>query len=218
MFVAVSLLHIGTFGVKQVISTMKEVARSQNSTAAGSVPLYTFCTPSPQWEAKLLADVPVPRCILRTGTAGSGAEANTDVLGSDQEEDSGVGVVDAQHGHGHAASWPFEIQFYLGSAGTGAPAHFHGHAINSLAYGEKQWLLYPPVHAFYSTTPAQHLFDSAATADALGTGEGEGGPVLVTQRAGDVLFVPALWGHATLNTQQSIGVAHEFSVESFCME
>ena len=40
----------------------------------------------------------------------------------------------------------------------------------------------------------------------------------VTQRAGDVLYVPALWGHATLNTQQSIGVAHEFSVESFCME
>lgn len=31
----------------------------------------------------------------------------------------------------------FELQFYLGSAGTGAPPHFHGHAVNSLAYGEK---------------------------------------------------------------------------------
>jgi hypothetical protein len=32
-----------------------------------------------------------------------------------------------------------EVQFYLGPVGSGAPVHFHGHAINSLAYGEKQW-------------------------------------------------------------------------------
>lgn len=34
-----------------------------------------------------------------------------------------------------------EIQFYLGPVGSGAPVHFHGHAINSLAYGEKQWFV-----------------------------------------------------------------------------
>lgn len=39
-----------------------------------------------------------------------------------------------------------------------------------------------------------------------------------TQRAGDIMFVPTLWSHSTLNIRQSIGVAHEFSVESFCME
>ena len=39
-----------------------------------------------------------------------------------------------------------------------------------------------------------------------------------TQHAGDVIYVPPLWGHATLNVKQSIGVAHEFSVESFCFE
>lgn len=39
-----------------------------------------------------------------------------------------------------------------------------------------------------------------------------------TQRAGDIMFVPSLWGHATLNMKQSIGVAHEFSVETFIME
>lgn len=77
-------------------------------------------------------------------------------------------------------------------------------------------MLYPPVHAFYSTTPAQQLFNVAASSGKGVVGEVE--PLRVTQRAGDVLFVPALWGHATLNTQQSIGVAHEFSVESFCME
>jgi len=35
-----------------------------------------------------------------------------------------------------------EMQFYLGGAGTGAPVHYHGHAVNSLAHGEKVCLLY----------------------------------------------------------------------------
>ncbi len=77
----------------------------------------------------------------------------------------------------------------------------------------QEWLLYPPVSAFYSTKPSQDLFRSAS-ADAVD----ESGAIRVTQRAGDVLYVPPLWGHATLNTAQRIGVAHEFSVESFCME
>ena len=69
------------------------------------------------------------------------------------------------------------------------------------------------MNAFYSTKSSQELFLSAS-ADAVN----ESGAIRVTQRAGDVLYVPPLWGHATLNTAQSIGVAHEFSVESFCME
>lgn len=112
--------------MKQVLTTMKEVAQAQQHSTAGQgrdVPLYTFCTPSAQWASKLLADAPVPRCIRRGGTHSEEGQ---------EEQDSGVGAVDAEH-----ESWPFEIQFYLGSAGTGAPAHFHGHAINSLAYGEK---------------------------------------------------------------------------------
>ena len=39
-----------------------------------------------------------------------------------------------------------------------------------------------------------------------------------TQQSGDIMYVPTLWGHTTMNTKQSIGVAHEFSVEGFCME
>jgi hypothetical protein len=37
----------------------------------------------------------------------------------------------------NVTSYSYELQFYLGSAGTGAPVHYHGHAINTLAYGEK---------------------------------------------------------------------------------
>lgn len=114
---AATIPYAGTFGKKQSLSTIREVANSQDSTA--EVPLYTFCTPTSQWADKLLSDVPVPRSLLRS-TADS-----TDV-------DSGVGVVDPA-----TASWSFEIQFYLGPAGTGAPVHFHGHAMNTLAYGTK---------------------------------------------------------------------------------
>ena len=38
------------------------------------------------------------------------------------------------------------------------------------------------------------------------------------QHGGDALFVPALWGHATLNLRPSIGCAYEFMTEAFCME
>ena len=39
-----------------------------------------------------------------------------------------------------------------------------------------------------------------------------------TQQPGDIMFVPSLWGHGTINLKQSIGVAHEFTIEPFCME
>jgi hypothetical protein len=84
----------------------------------------------------------------------------------------------------------------------------------------QHWLLYPPSQAFYSTTPARKLFEAKLQEQPGHEGETEQqeGPIYVVQRAGDVLYVPALWAHATLNAAQSIGVAHEFSVESFCME
>lgn len=104
-----------------------------------------------------------------------------------------------------------EIQFFLGPAGSGAPVHFHGHAVNTMAFGEKRWFLYPPGQAFYSTLPAIEFAKNHSS------------PALneawqCTQRSGDVMFVPTLWSHATLNVKQSIGVAHEFSIEPFCME
>lgn len=100
-----------------------------------------------------------------------------------------------------------EIQFYLGPAGSGAPMHFHGHAVNTLAFGEKRWFLLPPSDAYYSTLPSGQFVR-----------EGHGDSAWqCTQRSGDILFVPSLWSHATLNLRQTIGVAHEFSLEPFCM-
>lgn len=103
-----------------------------------------------------------------------------------------------------------EIQFYLGSAGSGAPMHFHGHAVNTLAFGEKRWFIYPPGDAFYSTQPALDFVQTSSPAVSAAW--------QCTQHSGDIMFVPTQWSHATLNVKQSIGVAHEFSIEPFCME
>ena len=53
-------------------------------------------------------------------------------------------------------------QFYLGPPLSGAPAHFHGAAINGLAFGAKLWRLAPPWRATYATAPAFFAFREAA--------------------------------------------------------
>lgn len=42
------------------------------------------------------------------------------------------------------------LQMYIGPLGSGAPLHFHGHAINHLIYGKKLWALQPPEEARYT--------------------------------------------------------------------
>jgi len=113
-------------------------------------------------------------------------------------------------GHGHTLSKDrVTLQFYLGSAGTGSPMHYHGHAINSLAYGEKKWFLKPPSQAYHSANPVAKfiLFDVKAS---------EG--LACTQRGGDMMYVPTMWSHAVFNTKQSIGVTFEFPQGIFCSE
>lgn len=113
-----------------------------------------------------------------------------------------------------------ETQFFLGPAGSGAPVHYHGHAVNVLAYGAKRWKLMAPSHAFYSKMPAEEFYLSRIAEGNATESTGLGSPheLECMQYAGDVMFVPTLWGHGTLNTLQSIGTAYEFSIESFCME
>ena len=71
-----------------------------------------------------------------------------------------------------------------------APMHYHGHAVNSLAYGEKKWFLLPPSQALYSKTPslefAQYLLANKQ-------GDLASKTMQCTQRAGDLMYVPTLW-------------------------
>jgi hypothetical protein len=92
--------------------------------------------------------------------------------------------------------------------------------------------MYPPNEGFYTTITALDFFTMLETynheesVDKLTSHHTvnnqlpdlRAGSMQCTQYAGDIMFVPTMWAHGTLNTKQTIGVAHEFSVESFCME
>jgi len=81
--------------------------------------------------------------------------------------------------------------------------HYHLLAANVLAYGRKRWFLRHPAHAVFSATPAASWVHSD---------EFEPRAMLeCVQEAGDVLIVPSMWAHATLNLEESVGIAYEFS-------
>ena len=104
-------------------------------------------------------------------------------------------------------------QFYLGGPRTGAPFHFHYDAVNVLAFGEKRWFLQPPAHAEYSIEPPLDWLQRR-----VHPLEREGELLECVQRDGDVIFVPASWGHATLNVEASIGVAFELRFDHAALD
>ena len=99
----------------------------------------------------------------------------------------------------HAERHGRSTQFYAGPAGSGAPWHYHEHALNVLVVGAKTWWLLPPERARFSTAHP-----------ALGAAAPPRGALVVAQAAGDVLFVPANWAHAVVNESPVVGAAVEF--------
>ena len=118
---------------------------------------------------------------------------------------------------------PLLANLALGPAGSGVYFHRHDGALNVLLHGAKRWLLYPALPA-----ATAGRFDRAAYALAepflrpawgsaaelaetvLAGPEGarQGfAPLSCTQRAHDLMFVPGLWHHATLNLGESVAVA-----------
>ena len=126
-------------------------------------------------------------------------------------------VDDVRHAD-HGSVWILRtasIQFFLGEVGSGAQPHWHQTAWNWLVHGRKEWWLWPPRDATYAlshTKQVLNALDSPVKGGVSGVGGGEdraGAVLWCEQRPGDVLVVPAAWGHATLNTQPSIGWASE---------
>lgn len=102
--------------------------------------------------------------------------------------------------------------------------HFHGDAWNALVFGRKQWFLHPPTRSFFARTGVRALDWATQTYAGLCThettvsdselpppgNEAEWAELRCVQEAGDVIYVPRLWGHAVINLKQSVGAAVEF--------
>jgi len=100
---------------------------------------------------------------------------------------------------------PLSPQIFLGPAYTGSPIHYHGQAINIQAYGRKRWFLYRPEDAMYRAVPV-HQYLTEEWPDLPASKR----PMECEQRAGDIIFVPSLWGHGVINLEESVGLALEF--------
>ena len=102
---------------------------------------------------------------------------------------------------------PSAPALYVGADGSGNPFHYHQQTWNALLAGRKRWLLYPPSQAFYTEL---HPLEWQRRA----TNRSMAAPLECEQRAGDVLFVPRLWAHATINVGEVVGVATPFALRT----
>jgi hypothetical protein len=102
-----------------------------------------------------------------------------------------------------SSRWSARLSFGVGSAFSGTPPHFHSAVFAHLLHGSKRWWLAPPSPPASSPALVRPDMSAIQWVDAVY-------PLLQTEassmqeclcRAGDVLYVPSLWLHATLNMQ-----------------
>jgi hypothetical protein len=99
-------------------------------------------------------------------------------------------------------------QLGAGPPFTGAPPHFHLAVVNRLLVGVRLWALWAPEDAAFFDGDAAAWWAVHGGALRRG-GEGLAPHYLFIQAAGDTVYVPKHWGHATLNLADAVGVALE---------
>ena len=112
---------------------------------------------------------------------------------------------------------------YSGDEGTGALPHIHGPAFNLLAVGSKRWIMFDAASKngselqrfYYARYPQRggervqwqtwydREYSSLVGNRAVGT------VVEITQRAGDIVYVPARFSHTVLNLEAVTGITVE---------
>ncbi len=98
---------------------------------------------------------------------------------------------------------PINFQLHIGPALSGISPRFHQSSWNSLVFGRRKWVLFPPKFSFYSK---QHVWDWWQQQD-----WNESGTALeCVQYPGDVLLIPDMWGYAAINLKESIGLSSQF--------
>uniref|UniRef100_A0A8C5XHE1 JmjC domain-containing protein 8 n=1 Tax=Microcebus murinus TaxID=30608 RepID=A0A8C5XHE1_MICMU len=94
--------------------------------------------------------------------------------------------------------------FGIAGAGSGVPFHWHGPGYSEVIYGRKRWFLYPP-----EKTPEFHPNKTtlAWLRDTYSALAPHARPLECTVRAGEVLYFPDRWWHATLNLDTSVFIS-----------
>ena len=94
---------------------------------------------------------------------------------------------------------------FVGPQGSGISMHHHKGAWNALFFGKKLWVLTPPAVSTFSRFKfAAAAFEEEWLEEAAARARGEtalNARRYCVQQEGDVLFVPAGWGHSTVNLQ-----------------
>ena len=98
----------------------------------------------------------------------------------------------------------------VGGFSSGAGLHSHQSVLNGLVFGAKQWLLIPPNFANIRIPEADHPRGADSWQRLMAFLDDTGQGSSCTQLAGDLLFVPRNWIHATWALEESVGVSLEF--------
>eukprot|EP01041_Mallomonas_annulata_P011370 gene11370-23795_t len=106
----------------------------------------------------------------------------------------------------------YGMQLSIGGFSSGSPAHGHDAAFNILLTGRKRWFLLAPD----AMGPRDRFWAEdkhpLAQLDVFEKLRESGQLFEVTQYPGDVVYVPADWVHATLNTCDTVALAQEFGI------
>mmetsp|Transcript_1292 Transcript_1292/g.2080 ORF Transcript_1292/g.2080 Transcript_1292/m.2080 type:complete len:617 (+) Transcript_1292:2-1852(+) len=98
--------------------------------------------------------------------------------------------------------------FFLGATGTWTDYHYHSNAYNVVAYGAKEWLLFPPSLNLDTNMRAEwHSLPKNRRESYMK----HYNPLRCVQYAGEVLVVPSYWPHAVRNHGVVLGTASEVS-------
>jgi len=99
----------------------------------------------------------------------------------------------------------FELNF--GPPRSGSSMRFCDHLLDVLVFGERRWFLTPPRYAKVRTGSVIDWFYNEYQNV---TYRSDHGVIEVTQRPGEMMYVPAGWGHAVVNTANVVGYGLHF--------
>ena len=108
----------------------------------------------------------------------------------------------------------------LGPPRAGLPLHTHGDSWLALTHGTKLWIVFPPEWGASTAAEAYSLLalQPAATIIAdnlLASLPVDKQPMICVQQPGEIVYLPALWWHATVNLDGVIGVGAQNDVDDF---